>query len=387
MRRLAVVAGLTLAAVAGCSADVPEATRTTDSTPAAAGSRRPVEGSAPAVRFDGTVATGIDVPWGVTFAPDGAALVAERDTGRVRRVVAGGRRPVSGTVIGTVPGVRSAGEGGLLGLALVQRGTGVPPAPRTRLYAYLSCEEGDNRIVRMDVSGSGEGTRLGPATPVLTGIPWAYNHDGGRIVLGPDGRLWVGTGDAGESGNAQDRAALGGKILHLDLDGGVPENNPFGTLIWSYGHRNVQGLAFDSAGRLWATEFGQNSWDELNLIRQGGNHGWPVVEGNERALDGQADGPFVAPQVVWTTEEASPSGLAIVDDVAYVAGLRGARLWQVPLHGDGAGEPRSLFDNEFGRLRTVVEAPGGALWVSTSNRDGRGSPRGDDDRLLALRLS
>jgi glucose/arabinose dehydrogenase len=220
---------------------------------------------------------------------------------------------------------------------------------------------------------------------VLTGIAWASNHDGGRIVLGPDGHLWVGTGDAGDGDNAQDKDSLNGKILRLTLDGKAAAGNPFGNRAWSYGHRNVQGLAFDSAGRLWASEFGQNTWDELNLVEKGGNYGWPLAEGNDGPAT--ANGvPLIEPKAVWTTDEASPSGLAIVDDVAYMAGLRGRRLWQIPLREDGVGEPRALFDGEYGRLRTVVATPDGALWLTTSNRDGRGNPAAGDDRVLDLSL-
>ena len=177
--------------------------------------------------------------------------------------------------------------------------------------------------------------------------------------------------------------ALGGKILRIRRDGSIPADNPFpSSPVWSYGHRNVQGLAFDSTGQLWATEFGQNTWDELNKVVRGGNHGWPEVEGR-----GGRDG-FVDPQVVWPTADASPSGLAIVDDVAYMGALRGVRLWQVPLNGGVAGPPVALLEGTLGRLRTVVVAPdGGGLWITTSNTDGRGSPRQGDDHVVRVALT
>jgi glucose/arabinose dehydrogenase len=323
----------------------------------------------PAVSVTRTLASGLEVPWGVAFLSDGSALVALRNSGQVRRVTAAG----SVTDAGSVPGAEHRGEGGLLGLAAAAAGgtTG-----RVTVYAYFTGAE-DNRIVAMPY----ENGRLGTPTPILTGIPSAGFHNGGRMIIGPDGMLWVGTGDAGITSNAQDRASLGGKILRLNLDGTVPVDNPFpGSPVWSLGHRNVQGLAFDSRGRLWASEFGQNRWDELNLVERGANYGWPQVEG-----EGPVGGEFEEPFAVWPTSEASPSGLAIVDDVAYLAGLRGERLWQVPLTGDG-DDAVARFDGQFGRLRTVLTAPDGTLWLTTSNRDGRGSPAGDDDRILEVTI-
>jgi glucose/arabinose dehydrogenase len=303
----------------------------------------------------------------VAFLPDGTALVAERPTGRVVRIGADGGTSDAGTV----PGVRAVGEGGLLGLAVA------PDDPGT-VFAYFTSNEDDNRVVRMTYRDG----RLGDPQPLLTGIPAAGNHDGGGIVVGPDGNLWIGTGDASRADQAQDRTALGGKILHIRRNGSVPPDNPFpSSPVWSYGHRNVQGLAFDSRGQLWATEFGQNTWDELNKVVKGGNYGWPEVEGR----GGRAG--FVDPQVVWPVADASPSGLAVVGDVAYVAALRGTRLWQVPLAGGRAGRPVALLDAALGRLRTVEPAPGGGgLWVTTSNTDGRGTPSAGDDRLVRLPL-
>ena len=321
----------------------------------------------PAVSVTRTIASGLEVPWGVAFLPDGSALVALRDSGQVRRVTADGEV----TDAGSVPGAQHRGEGGLLGLA-------VPPADQTggivTVYAYYTGSQ-DNRIVTMPF----ENGRLGTPTPLLTGIPSAGFHNGGRMIVGPDAKLWIGTGEAGVTSRSQDRTSLGGKILRLNLDGTVPADNPFpGSPVWSLGHRNVQGLAFDSQGRLWATEFGQNQWDELNLIQPGANYGWPQVEG-----EGSGSGEFEEPFAVWPTSEASPSGLAIVDDVAYVAGLRGERLWQVPLTGD-AVDAVARFDGDYGRLRTVLPAPDGKLWLTTSNRDGRGNPATDDDRILEV---
>ena len=238
--------------------------------------------------------------------------------------------------------------------------------------------ETDNRVIRVPLDDPS-------AAPedILTGIPKAGIHNGGRIAFGPDGDLYVATGDAGQPDLAQDPASLAGKILRVDPEGGVPDDNPFpASPVWSLGHRNVQGLAFDSQGRLWATEFGSKDADELNLIEPGANYGWPLVEGTGN------DPAYVNPQAQWTpTSLASPSGLAIVDDVAYVASLRGEVLWQVPLVDGRAATPIALDLGDLGRLRTVEALPDGSLWLMTSNTDGRGDPRDADDRILVLKLA
>lgn len=307
------------------------------------------------------VASGLEAPWGLAFLPDGGALVSERDSGRVLRVAPG----ADPQEVGTVPGVDAGGEGGLLGLAVS------PEFERDQLvYAYLT-GQGDNRIVRFRLGG-------GQVEVLLDGIPKAGIHNGGRIAFGPDRMLYAGTGDAAERGNAQDPGSLGGKILRLRPDGGVPADNPDpGSPVWTLGHRNVQGLAWDGQGRLFATEFGQNRVDEINRIERGGNYGWPEVEGTG------GGGRFRDPLVTWPTSQASPSGAAIAGGTLYVAALRGERLWTVPLDGDGGtGEPAAVLAGSYGRLRHAAVAADGALWVLTSNRDGRGDPAADDDRVL-----
>ncbi len=335
------------------------------------GAASPSEAAAapPTVAGPVDLATGLQVPWGLTFLPDGRALVGERPSGDVSVItIEGDMEPV-----GTVPGVADDGEGGLLGIVA---------SPTFRddsfVYAYVTTNT-DNRVVRMRLKDS----RLAGAQAILTDIPKNSFHDGGRLLFGPDGMLYVTTGDAGDPEQAQNLASLSGKILRITPDGGIPDDNPFsGSPVWSYGHRNVQGLAFDDAGRLWATEFGSSAYDELNLIEAGANYGWPVVEG----AGGQAsdDQGFVDPQVTWPTSEASPSGLAWRDGVLYMGALRGERLWEVPVTGAVAHEPTAALDGELGRIRTVMVAPDGTLWLTTSNTDGRGSPRADDDRVVSV---
>lgn len=319
-------------------------------------------------RVVGTVASGLAAPWGITFLPDGSALVGERDTTRVLAVPAGGGAPRE---VGRVTVAAPRGEAGLLGLAAS------PSYDEDRLvYAYVSTAE-DNRVVRMEY----DGRRLGDEEPVLTGIPNGFIHDGGRLLFADDGTLFVSTGETGEEELAQDPDSLGGKILRIDPDGSPAAGNPVaGSPVWTMGHRNVQGLAFDDQGQLWASEFGANTWDELNRIDRGRNYGWPRVEGRAD-LDGYRD-PFAQ----WRTSEASPSGLAFLDGSLWMASLRGQRLWQVPVTADGTGRPRDWFVGEYGRLRTVVVAPDGNLWVTTSNKDGRGEPAPQDDRILEVAI-
>ncbi|MEV6813796.1 PQQ-dependent sugar dehydrogenase [Micromonospora sp. NPDC051296] len=309
------------------------------------------------------LARGIDVPWGLAFLPDGDALIAERDTGRILRLTPGGGAPQQ---VAEVPGVAAAGEGGLLGLA-------VSPnfATDDLVYAYLTAAD-DNRIVRFRLSG-------GQPEVVFSGIAKARFHNGGRIAFGPDGMLYAGTGDAGNTSSSQDPASPAGKILRLTPDGDPAPGNPTtGSPVYSLGHRNVQGLAWDADGRLFATEFGQNDVDEVNLIEAGRNYGWPEVEG-----DGDtAGGRYTNPLVTWPVREASPSGIAITGGTAYVAALRGERLWVIPLDGDRLGEPSAQLTDRYGRLRSVQVAPDGALWVTTSNTDGRGDLRDGDDRIV-----
>ena len=314
-----------------------------------------------------TVAEGLQVPWGIAFLPDGSALVSERDTTRIVAVEPSGRvRPV-----GTVDEAAPQGEAGLLGLA-----TSPSYDDDNLVYAYVSTAE-DNRVVRMTYAGG----RIGAPEPVLTGIPNGFIHDGGRLQFDDEGMLFVSTGETGEPELAQDRDSLGGKILRITPEGEPAPGNPVpGSPVWTMGHRNVQGLAFDDAGRLWATEFGQQTWDELNRIEKARNYGWPLVEGA-----GDQD-EYRNPFVEWSTAEASPSGLAFLEGSLWAGALRGERLWQVPVTEDGVGEPRGWFVGDHGRIRSVAVSPEGTLWVSTSNRDGRGEPSPGDDRILEVAL-
>lgn len=321
-------------------------------------------------RVSRSLAHGLRVPWGIAFLPSGSALVSERDTGRVLVVRKRGGYRVAGQVPGVVSTVGQGGENGLLGLALH------PDFVDSRwVYAYLSTAS-DNRVVRMQYAGG----RLGAPHVVLAGIPRSLHHNGGALAFGHDGLLYVSTGDAEHPRRAQNRESLSGKVLRITDTGGVPAGNPFGNHVWSFGHRNVEGLAIDGRGRLWATEFGNHHHDELNRIVRGGNYGWPRVEGR----DGR--GGYRDPFVTWRPEDCSPSGVAIARGHAWVAALHGQSLWSVKLDGPHRRRRVRHFNHRLGRIRGVHRAPDGSLWITTSDRDGRAPRHRGDDHVYRVVL-
>ena len=363
------IAAVSAAALVGCSRsdDDPSPAPSTTTGPAATDAPTSAPTAVPTAgtpTIAATIATGLNVPWGIAFLANGDALVSQRDEGTIVRIATDG----TVTPLGEVPGAsgRPGGEGGLLGIA-------TPPGDESVLFAYVTTGS-DDRIVRMSLSGD----ELGSPEEILTGIPIGSRHHGGRLLFDPSGALFVSTGDSGDGALAQDRDSLAGKVLRIDQDGGAAADNPFGNRTWSYGHRNIEALAFDAEGRLWAAEFGDKSADELNLIERGGNYGWPDVEGRSD------DDGLVNPKVTWGTDECSPAGLAITRSTAYVGALQGECLFAVPLDGTDAGEPEAFFGGEHGRIRSVAVAPDGALWVATSNTDGRGDPRNEDDRIFRV---
>lgn len=383
--------------VAGCTGS-PEpgvaSPSPTTSVSAAASGDDPWDG--PVTADVEVVAEELPVPWGLAPLPDGRLLVTLRDDVALAVVhPSGDVEPVAGSGSQQLAEQTVAdGEGGLLGVAVDPEDAG----PLFTVFLYRTGEQ-DNAVLRAELDL--DSMTLGDLTTVLDGIPKSSNHNGGRIALGPEGHLYVATGDAGDPANAQDADSLGGKILRVTPDGEPAPGNPDpGSPVWSMGHRNVQGLGWDPSGRMFASEFGQDQLDELNVIEPGGNYGWPEVEGPGEGADDQ-DG-FTDPVAWWPTSEASPSGIAVTEEAVYLASLRGERLWRVPLLGEPSavadgesprfGEPQALLEGELGRLRAVHAASDGELYVLTNNTDGRGQPmtedgRPVDDRLLRVRLT
>jgi glucose/arabinose dehydrogenase len=321
------------------------------------------------------VGTDTDVPWGLVTLPDGSVLYSRRDAHDIVRL-----DPATGakTTAGTVPNVRSTdGEGGLMGLA-------VSPDFATDRWLYIMhTSPTDNRVVRLRYTAAGTlDTASGQV--LISGILRNKYHNGGRLRFGPDGKLYIATGDGQNTNTPQDRTSLNGKVLRIDPDGGIPADNPFGNAVWSYGHRNPQGLAFDSRGRLWEQEFGNSVMDETNLITRGGNYGWPACEGTS----GSCDQPgFVAPKQTYPTSAASCSGITIVRDALYVACARGARMYRSVISGDALTNQQQFFTGTYGRLRTVEPAPDGGLWLTTTTTGDKDSvPNNSNERILHVEL-
>lgn len=319
------------------------------------------------------VGTEPDLPWGLVTLPDGTILYATRDRHDIVHM-----NPANGskTTVGSVPNVRSTdGEGGLLGLEINPRTF----ASDNWLY-IMHTSPTDNRIVRMKyVNGS-----LSSHQVLLTGIARNKFHDGGRLRFSPDGNfLFAATGDAQNGNNAQNKNSLNGKILRIRPDGSIPSDNAFGNAVWSYGHRNPQGLAFDSQGRLWEQEFGNSVMDETNLIVKGGNYGWPACEGTSGSC-GTAG--FIAPKHTYPVASGSCSGIAIVRDRLYIACLRGTRLYRAVISGSSLTSFSTHFQGTYGRLRTVEPAPDGGIWLTTSAGDKDSTANNSNTKILHVAL-
>lgn len=380
VRVIPVAVALAVAAFSGCQMSgsgesSPGSSSSSGSTAAASSSQSPRSSATSAKPGKPRViAENLDVPWGVAFLPNDAALVSERDTHTIKRIAPDGKV----TTVGKIKGVSNdTSEGGLLGLALS------PTYDLDHLvYAYITTDT-DNRIVRFRYDKNG----ISRQESVFTGIPKAPIHDGGRIKFGPDGMLYVTTGDATQADRAQDVKYLGGKVLRMTPDGEPVPGNPFSdSVVWTVGHRNPQGLAWGPGKdpTLYEAEFGQNALDEVNALHAGENYGWPDVEGTI----GPKKDKFTPPLVTWPTDKASPSGLTYAADSLWLATLQGENVYRMRVHKDGSvGKPRALLNDRYGRLRTIVTAPDGSLWVTTSNRDGRGSPSRNDDKIIRIPLS
>ena len=326
------------------------------------------------------VATNLEVPWGLAFAPDGRLFVTERP-GRVR-IVENGR--LLSTPALTLDDVYAVGEAGALGLTL-------HPQFATNRFVYLVYTArlpgggNENRVVRYREVGNALGERM----VILDRMRAADIHNGARVRFGPDGKLYVSMGDAATAAIAQDAASLNGKILRLNDDGSLPADNPLPSPVYSLGHRNPQGIDWHPVSRdLWEVEHGQTGNDELNRIDPGRNYGWPVIEADQTRAGMETPVLFFSPAI-------APSGLSFYSGAAipafrnnlFFATLRGTHLHRVRLD---PNDPRRvtgserLFEGRYGRIRDVVTGPDGALYFSTSNRDSRGPVTNDDDRILRI---
>ncbi len=315
------------------------------------------------------VAENLDIPWEIRSLPDGDILVTERP-GTLLHISEDSEERIE------VEGVRHVGEGGLLGMALH------PDFEQNRwLYLYMTteAEEGtSNRVERYTYSSE---KSLSNRTTIITGIPGARYHDGGRIEFGPDRYLYITTGDAGDAADAQDRDSLAGKILRIKDDGSIPEDNPFGTAVYSFGHRNPQGLAWDSEGRLWSTEHGRSGirsgFDELNLIENGKNYGWPIMQGSEKQESMVLPIVHSGPDYTW-----APASAAHWNGSIFFGGLRGSALYEIRI--DDTDTIIRHLEGQYGRIRAVRLGHDGHLYFSTSNTDGRGRPYEGDDKILRI---
>ncbi|GIM95870.1 oxidoreductase [Paractinoplanes toevensis] len=318
------------------------------------------------------LAKNLEIPWGMTFLPDGAALVTERDTGRILQV--GPESDANGlkvTEVQRLAEVQAAGDGGLLGIAVSPK----YPTDKT-IFVYYSTAK-DNRIGKLVLKGA--------LQPILTGIPRSRDDNGGALAFGPDGYLYAGTGDATATGTqAQNPKSLAGKILRMTTAGKPAPGNPVkDSLVWSSGHRNVQGFAWGGDRKMYATENAQPKFGELNVIEKGKNYGWGKVDGTG------TDPTFTNPLRTWPIAESYCAGVALVEQSVASACLLGERIWMLSVTGNGTvlGTPQALLTGEYGRLRGLVSAPDGSLWASTSNQEDGGKPTPDDDRIVRLVFS
>ena len=315
------------------------------------------------------VAENLRIPWDIAFLPSGELLVTER-SGTLLRIGDDQKKY-------EIEGVHHRGEGGLLGIALH------PDFERNKLlYLYLTTKDGggvSNRIERYRYHDDELTERL----EILSGIPGSLYHDGGRIAFGPEGFLYITTGDAGEAQNAQEKNSFAGKILRIEDDGTIPADNPFGNVVYSYGHRNPQGLTWDDQGRLWSTEHGrsglQSGYDELNLIEKGKNYGWPVIEGPETREEMVAPVLQSGPDTTW-----APASALFYDGSIFFGGLKGEALYEATIDGGGELELFTHLLHAYGRIRTVTMGPDGFFYLTTSNTDGRGDPAANDDRIIRI---
>lgn len=323
---------------------------------------------------DKVLAQNLDTPWAIAFLPDTSLLFTERQ-GSIKRITPNGtlqKNPVA-----TIANAKEVGEGGLLGIAVHPE---FPNKPYVYVY-YTYKSEQDNTLNRLSRFTYTDG-EMSKEEILINAIPGASNHNGGVIRFGPDGNLYIGTGDSQQPTRAQDTKNLAGKILRV-TDGGQPvAGNPFKNEVYSYGHRNVQGIAWDQEGTLYATEHGRSGirsgLDELNKIVAGQNYGWPDIEGDKTKAN------MITPEINSGSTTWAPASLAFSNGSFYFGGLRGQALYKTELKDGALQEVSALYSKTYGRIRAVTVGPDNALYISTSNNDGRGSPHENDDKIIRI---
>lgn len=315
------------------------------------------------------VAENLKIPWELVFLPSGEMLITERAGNLVK--IDKDKKIIN------IEGVYHVGEGGLLGLTLD------PKFKDSKyLYLYLTAREGGKTVNRVEKYKL-ENDKLTSKQVVVSGIAGSSNHDGGRIAFGPDGYLYIATGDAENPTSAQDKNLLNGKVLRVDTEGNPAPDNPFGNAVYSMGHRNIQGIAWDKENNLWVTEHGpsggQTGNDEVNLIKKGGNYGWPDIKGQ------QTKSGMETPVIESGTNDTwAPSGMAYYKNSLFFVGLRGQALYQAKIVLGNKLDLSAHFKNEYGRLRTVSMGPDNYFYLITNNTDGRGTPKSGDDKIIRI---
>jgi glucose/arabinose dehydrogenase len=320
------------------------------------------------------IANNLNIPWSIVFLPDSSMLVTER-IGNVILIDSKGQLQTN--PVKTFDNIKTIGEGGLLGMTLHPQFS-----KNSFIYFYYTYNESGNNTLNRVVRMTYQNGKLDNEVILIDKIPGSSNHNGGRIKFGPDNNLYVTTGDAENPSQAQDINALGGKILRVTDEGKPVADNPFKNLVYSYGHRNPQGLAWDSRGSLWATEHGRSGilsgFDEINLIEKGKNYGWPIIQGDEIKTGMETSKLNSGAFSTW-----APAGATFINNSLFFGGLRGSTLYEAVINGTNITLKEHL-SNEFGRIRDVVLGPDNMLYISTSNRDGRGIPEPSDDRIIKI---
>jgi glucose/arabinose dehydrogenase len=309
------------------------------------------------------IAENLEIPWDIVFLPNSEILVSERPG----RIVSLGKK----TQAVQMKNIQIYGESGLLGMTLH------PNFKQNQfIYLYYTTKKNGNVYNRVERYVYKEGKLIDP-TLIIDEIPGAIYHDGGRIAFGPDGYLYITTGDANQAHLAQNVNSLAGKILRVKDDGRIPEDNPFGNAVYSYGHRNPQGLTWDSSLQLWSTEHGASGQDEVTQIKKGANYGWPVIRGDEKK-EGMQSPVLHSGDDTW-----APASALYWKGSIFFGGLRGQALFEAKIDKNPI-ELSAHFKNQFGRIRTVSMGPDGYFYILTSNRDGRGFPKKNDDRIIRI---